>query len=79
MSKGLSKYITAFDYLDKALIVLSAATGRISIASFANVIGAPLGIASASFSFAFSLTTRNIKKLLKTTRNKKKKHKKSLC
>ena len=36
MSKNLSKYIASFDYLDKSLIVLSVATGRISIASFCN-------------------------------------------
>ena len=28
-----------------------------AIASFATVIGAPVGIASASFSFSFSITT----------------------
>ena len=33
MSKNLSKYIASFDYLDKSLIVLSVATGSISIAS----------------------------------------------
>ena len=59
-----------------SLIVLSVATGSISIASFATVIGAPVGIISASFSLAFSISTGIIKKLLKTTRNKKKKHNK---
>ena len=34
----------------------------------------PVGIASASFSFAFSITKAVIKKLLKTTLNKMKKH-----
>ena len=76
MSKRLSKYIASFDYFDKSLIVLSVATGSISIASFATVIGAPVGIISASFSLAFSISTGIIKKLLKTTRNKKKKHNK---
>ena len=76
MSKSLSKYIASFDYFDKSLIVLSVATGSISIASFATVIGAPVGIISASFSLAFSISTGIIKKLLKTTRNKKKKHNK---
>ena len=74
MSKGLSKYITSFDYFDKLLIVLSVATGSISIKSFAAVIGAPVGIISASFSLAFSISTGIIKKLLQTTRNKKKKY-----
>ena len=76
MSKRLSKYIASFDYFDKSLIVLSVTTGNISIASFATVIGAPVGIVSASFSLAFSISTGIIKKLLKTTRNKKKKHNK---
>ena len=54
MSKRLSKYIASFDYFDKSLIVLSVTTGSSSIASFANVIGAPVGIVSASISLAFS-------------------------
>ena len=69
----LSKYISSFDYYDKSLIVFSVTTGSISIASFATVIGAPLGMASASFSLAFSISTGIVKKLLKTARNKKKK------
>ena len=64
MSKR-SKYIAAFNYFDKSLIVLSATSGGVSIASFASVIGAPVGLASASFSFAFSMMTIGIiKKLL---------------
>ena len=74
MSKRLSKYIASFGYFDKTFIVLSAASGGISIASFTTVIGEPVAIASASFSFAFSITIGIIKKLLKTTRSKKKKH-----
>ena len=73
MSKRLSKYIASFDYFDKSLIVLSVTTGSISIASFATVIGAPVGTVSASFSLAFSIYTGFIKKLFKTIRNKKKK------
>ena len=38
MSKRLSKYIASFDYFDMSLIVLSATSGSISIASFATVI-----------------------------------------
>ena len=70
----LSKYIVSFDYLDKYLIVLSATSHGISNASFVTVIGTLVGIASASF--AFSIIKGIIKKLLKTTRNKKKKHNK---
>ena len=76
MSKRLSKYIAFCDYFDKSLIVLSATSGSISIVSFATVIGTPVGIASASFSLAFSLSTGIVKKLLKATRDKKKKHNK---
>ena len=71
MSKSLSKYIFSFD---KSLIVLSVATGSISVTSFATVIGALVGIMSASCSLAFSITTGLVKTFLKTTRNKKKKH-----
>ena len=53
MTKRLSKYITSFDYFDKFLIVLSAKSGSISIASFATVIGTHVGIASASLSLHF--------------------------
>ena len=53
MSKRLSKYIASFDYFDKSLIVLSATSGCISIASFATVIGTPVGIASADLSLTF--------------------------
>ena len=44
--------------------------------SFATVIGAPVGMLSASFSLVFSISTGTIKKLLKKTRNKKKIHNK---
>ena len=76
MSKTLSKYIAFFYYFDKSLIVMSVTTGSISIASFATVIGAPVGIVSASFSLAFSISTGLIKALLKTATNNKKKHNK---
>ena len=62
MSKKLTQYITSFDYFDNSLIVLSVATGSIFIASFATVIGAPVG-----------MTTGFVKNFLKATRNKKKK------
>ena len=47
-------FLTIFD---KSLIVLSATSG------------VPIGISSASFSLEFSIATRNIKKMLETTRN----------
>ena len=45
---------------------------------FTSIVGAPVGIASASFTLIFSLTTGIVKKLLNITRNKKKKHDKIL-
>ena len=45
-------------------------------APFAIVIGAPVGIVSAKFTLVFSLFTGSKKKLLKTTTNKKQKHRK---
>ena len=51
-----SKYVAAFDYIDNILIVFSATTGGVSICSFASVVGAPVGIASASFTLILSLT-----------------------
>ena len=77
-SKKLSKYVTAFDYIDKVLIVLSATSGGVSIISFTSIVGAPVGIASASLTLIFSLTTGIIKQLLSITRTKKKKRDKIL-
>ena len=79
MSKRLSKYIAFFDYFDKSLIVVSATSGSISIASIATVIGTPVGTASASLSLTFSSSTGLLKKLLKTTRNKKRSLIKLFC
>ena len=70
----LNKYVTAFDYIGKILIVLSTTSSGISIISFTSIFGAPIGIASASLTLIFSLTTGIVKKLLNITRNKKKKH-----
>ena len=70
LSKILCTNIACFEYFDKSLIVLSVTTGSISIASFATVIGAPVGMVSASFSLAFSISTGTVKK--KTNKNNKK-------
>ena len=76
LSKKLSKYTYFFDCFDKSLTGLSVTSGGVSIASFAKVVGVPIGITSASLSLAFSLCTGLVKKLLKATRNKRKKHNK---
>ena len=48
-SKKLSKYVAAFDYIDKISIVLSAKRSGVSIISFTSIVAAPVGIASRSF------------------------------
>ena len=77
-SKTLNKYVTAFDYIDKILIVFSATSSGVSVISFTSVAGAPIRIASASLTLIFSVTTGIVKKSLNITRNKKKKHDKIL-
>ena len=77
-SKKLNKYVTTFDYIDKILIVLSETSSGVSIISFTSIVGVLVGIASASLTLFFSLTTGIVKKLLNITRNKKKKHDKIL-
>ena len=78
-SKKFSKYITDFNYIEKILIVLSATTRGVSIISFRSFVRAPVGIASASFTLIFSLTTGIVKKLLNITRKKRKSMIKFLC
>ena len=65
----MNKYVAVLHYIDQALIVLSATSGGVTIISFTSIIGAPIGIASGSFTLIFSLKT-----LLNITRKKKKKH-----
>ena len=71
--KKISKYIVAFDYADKLFITLSASFGTLSIASYATVVRIPAGIAGASLTLIFTITTGVVKTLLNITRKKKKK------
>ena len=57
---------------------LSKKSGAVSIISFTSIAGAPVGIAGASLTLFFSLTTGIVKKLQNITRNKKKIHDKIL-
>ena len=72
--KKLSKYLVIFDYLDKIFITLSASFGKLSIASYASVVGIPAGITSASLTLVFTIGTGISKSLLKLTEKRKKKH-----
>ena len=74
--KNISKYIVAFEFADKLFITLSASFGALSIVSHATVAGIPVGIAGASLTLIFTVTTGVFKKLLNITRKKKKKHNK---
>ena len=74
--KKISKYIVAFDYADKLFITLSASFGTLSIVSHATVVRIPVGIAGASLTVIFTVTTGVVKKILNITRKKKKNHNK---
>ena len=53
----LNKYIVGFDNLDKIFIILSASFGTLTVASHATVIGIPAGIAGASLTLIFTIST----------------------
>ena len=78
-SKKLSKYVAVFDYIDQTLIVLSVTSGEVSVMLFTSIVGAPVGIASASLTLLFSVTTAIAKQLLNITRKKRKSMIKFLC
>ena len=61
--KKSNKYVAVFDYIDQALIVLSAIGGWVSIISFTSIVWAPVGIASASLTLFFFLNNRNSQKI----------------
>ena len=77
--KKISKYIVAFDYADKVFITLSSSFCTLSIASYATVVGIPAGIAGASLTLIFTVTTGAVKTLWNITRKKKKKHNKIIA
>ena len=72
--KKIKKYIVSFDYLDKIFIALSASFSTLSIASYATVVGLPVGIASSSLTLIFTISTGVNKSLLRMIKKRKKKH-----
>ena len=74
--KKISIYIVVFDVADKIFITLSASFGTLSVMSHATVVGIPVGIAGASLTLIFTVTTGIIKKMLNIARKKKKKQNK---
>ena len=69
--KKLNKYLVNFDYLDKIFITLSASFGTLSIASYASVVGIPVGIAGSSLTLIFTIGAGINKSLLKVTKKRK--------
>ena len=72
-SQKLNKYVTTFDYIDKILIVLSATSSGVSIISFTSIIGATVGIASASLTLFFFSNNRNSQKIIEYNKKQKEK------
>ena len=71
--KKLTKYMVCVDYLDKIFV------GTSSIASHATVVGIPVGIAGASLTLIFTISTSVNKSLLRVTKIRKKKHNKIIA
>ena len=66
MSDVLNKYITALDYADKILLVLSSASFDCFICSIAAIMSAPVGIVNASISLVLLVRNLILKTFLKT-------------
>ena len=79
MIKKLNKYLVNFDYLDKIFITLSASFGMLSIASYAAVIGMPVGIAGSSLTLIFTVGTGLNRSSLQVTKKRRKKHNKIIA
>ena len=77
--KKLNKYLVTLDYLDRIFITLSASFGTLSVASHATLVGIPVGIAGASLTLIFTISTGVNKSLLKVTKKRKKKHNKIIA
>ena len=77
--KKLNKYLVSFDYLDKIFITLLASFSTLSIASYAKVLGLPVGIAGSSLTLIFTIGTGINKSLLRVTKKRKKKHNKIIA
>ena len=69
--KKLNNYLVCFDYLDKIFITLSASFGTLSIASYATIVGIPVGITGAFLTLIFTIGTGISKSLLKVTKKEK--------
>ena len=70
--KKLNKHLVTLDYLDRIFITLSASFGTLSVVSHATVVGIPSGIAGASLTLIFTISTSVNKSLLQLNKKRKK-------
>ena len=77
-SKKLSKYVAAFDYMGKVLIVLSATSGGVFIIYMCECCWCTSWFSRSKFYFNFFFNHRHNKIIPKHDKNKKKKHDKIL-
>ena len=70
--KKLKKYLVSFDYLDQIFITLSASFSTLSIASYATILGLPVGITGSSFTLILTIGTGINISLLRVTKKGKK-------
>ena len=77
--KKLNKYLVTLDYLDKIFMTLSTSFGTLSVASHATVVGITVGIAGASLTLIFTISTVMNKSLLQVTKKRIKKHNKIMA
>ena len=71
MNKTRHKYILAFNYAYKTLLVLSGTSSAVCFYSFTTVIGAPIGVASASINLVFLVSNGIVEIFLETMGRKK--------
>ena len=73
MSKKLSKYIAAFDCIEKTLIVLSATSGGVKYYFFYKCYWSPCRIRKCTFYTCIFFSNRNDKKIVKSNEKLKEK------
>ena len=62
MGKKRKKVCTALNNIEYLLILASTVTGRVSIFTFASLVGIPIGIASSALGLKFFAITSGVKK-----------------
>ena len=71
MNTKLSKYIAAFDYIDKTLIVLSATSGGTSMTFFYKCYWNSCRISNCKFYSCIFFSNRNNKKIVESNKKEK--------